>query len=143
MLIKIKKLNENAKIPKYAKFGDAEFDLCSVEDVVIDPGEYKLVSTGLAFEIPIGFEMQIRPRSGLAAKHGISIVNSPCTVDSGYRGDVGIIIINHGKQPFEIKKNDRIAQGVITEFQCVQLKEVESLSESARGEGGFGHTGVD
>ena len=143
MLIKIKKLNENAKIPKYAKFGDAEFDLCSVEDVVIDPGEYKLVSTGLAFEIPIGFEMQIRPRSGLAAKHGISIVNSPGTVDSGYRGDVGIIIINHGKQPFEIKKNDRIAQGVITEFQCVQLKEVESLSESARGEGGFGHTGVD
>ena len=143
MLIKIKKLNENAKIPKYAKFGDAGFDLCSVEDVVIDPCEYKLVSTGLAFEIPIGFEMQIRPRSGLAGKHGISIVNSPGTVDSGYRGDVGIIIINHGKQPFEIKKNDRIAQGVITEFECVQFKEVESLSESARGEGGFGHTGVD
>ena len=143
MLIKIKKLNEEAKIPKYARFGDAGFDLCSVEDVVIEPGEYKLVSTGLAFEIPIGFEMQIRPRSGLAGKHGISIVNAPGTVDSGYRGDVGIIIINHGKQPFEIKKNDRIAQGVITEFECVQFKEVDALSESERGEGGFGHTGVD
>ena len=143
MLIKIKKLKKEANIPKYARFGDAGFDLCSAEDAVIEPGEYKLVSTGLAFEIPIGFEMQIRPRSGLASKHGISIVNSPGTIDSGYRGDVGIIIINHGKQPFEIRKNDRIAQGVIAEFECVQFKEVDSLSESERGECGFGHTGVD
>ena len=141
MKIKIKKLNELAIIPTYARKGDAGMDLYSIEDYSLKPGERKLFPTGLAIEIPIGYELQLRPRSGLAYKHGISIVNSPGTIDSGYRGDVGIILINHGEKDFEIKIGDRIAQGILNKVEEVDFIEVENLSESERGEGGFGHSG--
>lgn len=141
MQLKVKKLNENARIPFYAREGDAGMDLYSCEDYVLKSGERKLFPTGLAFEIPRGFEMQLRPRSGLALKKGISIVNSPGTVDSGYRGDVGLILINHGQEDFEIKIGDRIAQAVLNKIETAEFVEVSELDESDRGSGGFGHSG--
>ena len=101
-----------------------------------------MVSTGLAFEIPIGMELQIRPRSGLALKNGISLVNSPGTLDSGYRGELGIILINHGDGDFEVRVGDRIAQIVLNRFEVMEIEEVDELSDSVRGDGGFGSTGV-
>jgi dUTP pyrophosphatase len=142
MTIKIKKLNPNAVIPSYAKHGDAGMDVHATEEVVLKPGEIKLVSTGLAFEIPYGTELQIRPRSGLALKKGVSIVNSPGTLDYGYRGELKIILINHGKENFEVKKEDRIAQIVLNRIEIVDVEEVDELSETERGEGGFGSTGL-
>ncbi|MEI6058139.1 MAG: dUTP diphosphatase [archaeon] len=141
MNIKIKKLKPNAIIPKYAHHGDAGMDLFSTEDYVLNSGERKLISTGLAFEIPYGAELQIRPRSGLALKHGISIVNSPGTLDFGYRGELGVILINHGKDNFEIKKGDKIAQAILNKIEIAEIEEVEELSDTSRGEGGFGSTG--
>ncbi|MFA6022534.1 MAG: dUTP diphosphatase [Candidatus Pacearchaeota archaeon] len=142
MKIKIKLLKENAIIPSYAKEGDAGMDLFSTEKYLVKKGERVLVSTGLAVEIPIGYEMQVRPRSGLALKKGISIVNTPGTVDSGYRGEIGIIIINHGEEDFEINSGDKIAQAVLNKIETAEVELVEELSESERGAGGFGSTGV-
>jgi dUTP pyrophosphatase len=142
MKLRVKKLVGEAIIPKYANKGDAGVDLHSVEDLTIIPGEIKLVKTGLAFEIPEGYEMQLRPRSGLALKNGISLVNSPGTIDSGYRGEVGLILINHGKLPLEVKKGDRIAQAVFNKVETVLFDEVNELSLSERGEGGFGSSGI-
>lgn len=142
MKLKIQKVNEDAIIPKYANFGDAGFDLHAVVNDILKPGERKLIGTGLRFEIPEGFEIQVRPRSGLALKKGISIVNSPGTVDSGYRGDVGIIMINHGQEDFPINKGDRIAQAVLNKVERAEIEEVNELSDSERGEGGFGSTGI-
>ena len=140
--VRVKKLRENAVVPRYARDGDAGMDVCSVEDCVLKSGERRLVSTGLAFEIPIGMELQIRPRSGLALKNGISLVNSPGTLDSGYRGELGIILINHGDGDFEVRVGDRIAQIVLNRFEVMEIKEVDELSDSVRGDGGFGSTGV-
>ncbi|MBR9683008.1 dUTP diphosphatase [Candidatus Woesearchaeota archaeon] len=142
MVIKIKRLNKDAVMPSYAKYGDAGMDVCALEEAVLKPGEIKLISTGLAFEIPYGTELQIRPRSGLALKKGISIVNSPGTLDYGYRGELKIILINHGQEDFEVKKEDRIAQVVLNRVEIVKVEEVDELSETERGEGGFGSTGV-
>ncbi|HRZ85410.1 MAG TPA: dUTP diphosphatase [Candidatus Paceibacterota bacterium] len=139
--IKIKKLDENAVLPFYAKKGDAGVDFSSIKRYLIKPGERCLIETGLAFEIPEGYELQIRPRSGLALKKGISIVNSPGTIDSGYRGELGIILINHGEEDFEINLGDKIAQGVFNKIENAQFEEVYELSKSDRGSGGFGHTG--
>lgn len=141
MNIKIKRLHEDAITPKYAKPGDAGMDFFAYESYTLNPDERKLIPTGWAFEIPEGHEMQIRPKSGLALKYGISIVNSPGTIDSGYRGEVGIILINHGEENFNISKGDKIAQGVINQLPLVSLEEVSELSNSERGEGGFGSTG--
>ena len=141
MQLKVKKLHENAIIPQYAREGDAGMDLYSIEDYSLQPGERKLFKTGLGMEIPLGYELQLRPRSGLAFKNGISIVNSPGTIDSGYRGDIGIILINHGNEIFDIKIGDRIAQGVLNKFETAEFFEVDELSESSRGSGGFGHSG--
>lgn len=184
MNVKIKRLNENAVIPKYAREMDAGFDLIATEDVIIEPGETKLIPTGLAFEIPAGYEMEIRPRSGISAKTKLRVANAPGTIDAGYRGEVKVIIdniaqpryfvvgvtdgkhvgydvdksrveyvltVNNGEYidevfhplgTYVIRKGDRIAQGVIKPVEQAVFIEVDELNETARGEGGFGSTGV-
>ncbi|GFO65205.1 deoxyuridine 5'-triphosphate nucleotidohydrolase [Geomonas paludis] len=111
------------------------------EDFVLHPGERALVPTGLAVEIPPGFEAQVRPRSGLALRHGIALVNSPGTIDADYRGEIGVIVINHGNEPFAIKNGERIAQMVFARCERAGFIEVDELGETERGAGGFGHTG--
>jgi dUTP pyrophosphatase len=141
MKLKIKKLNSDAIIPAYQTKEAAGFDLHSIEDVIINPGERKLIGTGLAFEIEKGYEIQIRPRSGLAYKHGITVLNTPGTIDSDYRGEIKVLLINHAKEAFEIKKGDRIAQAVVAPVIQAEIIEVEKLSDTERGSGGFGSTG--
>ncbi|AZV46052.1 dUTP diphosphatase [Nautilia sp. PV-1] len=141
MKLKIKKLNKNAVIPAYQTKEAAGFDLHSIEDVIINPGERKLIGTGLAFEIEFGYEVQIRPRSGLAYKHGITVLNTPGTIDSDYRGEIKVLLINHGNEAFEIKEGERIAQAVIAPVVQAEITEVEELSDTDRGAGGFGSTG--
>ena len=114
----------------------------SIEDIVLNPGERKLIATGLAFEIEYGYEVQIRPRSGLAFKHGITVLNTPGTIDSDYRGEIKVLLINHSNEKFEIKKGDRIAQAVVAPVIQAKIVEVDELSDTARGESGFGSTGV-
>jgi len=139
--VKIKKLRPEAIIPTYANHGDAGMDIYSPEDFVIGPGEIKIIPTGLALEIPYGFELQIRPRSGLAAKHGISLVNTPGTLDAGFRGELKLIMINHSPDIFSALAGERIAQAVLNRFETAEFKEVSELSASQRGEGGLGSTG--
>ncbi len=110
--------------------------------LVLDPGERALVPTGIALAIPDGYEAQIRPRSGLALKHGITLVNSPGTIDPDYRGEICVIVINHGNAPFTINNGDRIAQMIFTRFYKAVLREVPELGETSRNSGGFGHTGI-
>ena len=138
----IKKLHKNIILPEYKTDGSSGMDLmANVEQTVkILPGEKKIISTGIMVAIPEQYEIQIRPRSGLAAKNGISILNTPGTIDSDYRGEIKVILINLGKDIFKINKNDRIAQMIVCPIIKVELKEVESLSETVRGEGGFGST---
>jgi dUTP pyrophosphatase len=144
--IKIKKKDgcEDLPTPRYMSEGSSGMDIyADVEgELVLEPGEIKLISAGFYMSIPKGFEVQVRPRSGLAIKHGISIVNTPGTIDSDYRGLVGIILINHGRQPFTIKRADRIAQMVVNRVIQADMFVVEELDETARAHGGFGHTGV-
>jgi dUTP pyrophosphatase len=141
--LKINKLRDDAVIPRYAHGPDedAGMDLHSVESVTLAPGDTKLVGTGLAIELPPGFEAQIRPRSGLALKHSITLPNSPATIDPGYRGEIRIILQNLGREAFEIHPGDRIAQMVIARYEAVEWVEGDDLSESARGQGGFGSSG--
>jgi len=139
--LKIKKLNSDAIVPKYMSEQAAGMDLCSIEDVVLEVGQIKAVGTGLAIAIPSCFEAQLRPRSGMALKHGISLNNSPGTIDADYRGEVKVILINLGSLPFEIKKGDRIAQMVIAPVVHLPIAEVEDLDATNRGDGGFGSTG--
>jgi len=127
--------------PRKAHADDAAYDLRSRADLTLAPGTTSLVPTGLFLEIPPGYEAQIRARSGLALKHDLSLPNAPGTIDAGYRGEVGVIIYNRGKLPFEVKRGDRIAQMVIAKLPEVELVEVEELSDSTRGAGGFGSTG--
>ncbi|MBS3092877.1 dUTP diphosphatase [Candidatus Pacearchaeota archaeon] len=141
MKLKIKKLYDQAILPSYAHEGDAGMDLFSAHDYVLAPGDRTLVETGISVEVPEGYELQIRPRSGLALKHGLSIVNSPGTIDSGYRGQVGVILINHGQEVYEVRTGDKIAQGVMSKIERVVIEEVEELSDTSRGTGGFGSTG--
>jgi dUTP pyrophosphatase len=131
-------------LPRYATSQSSGMDLlCDVkEDTIINPGEIKLISTGIYLDIPKGYEAQIRPRSGLALKHGITLVNTPGTIDADYRGLVSVILINLGKEPYVIKRGSRIAQMVIKETVSADIEEASSLSETARAAGGFGHTGV-
>src|SRR5687768_10481805 len=125
-------------LPAYQTAGAAGLDLCAAlpEAVQLAPGERRLIPTGLVFEIPEGHEGQVRPRSGLALKHGLSIVNSPGTIDSDFRGEVGIVLINHGAEPYVVEPLSRIAQIVITRVEQVQIEEAESLTETSRGAGG-------
>jgi dUTP pyrophosphatase len=142
MRTKIKKLVAQAQIPEYAHgpHEDAGMDLRSVSDIVLEPGVPQLVPTGLAIELPPGFEAQIRPRSGLALKHAITLPNAPATIDPGYRGEIKVILLNLGREPYTIHAGDRIAQMVIARYEAVEWDETE-LSESARGAGGFGSSG--
>ncbi len=141
-LLRFKKLKPSATIPDYQSEGAAGFDLHAAESGFIQSGVTELVSTGLAVEVPPGYELQIRPRSGLALKSSLLIVNSPGTVDSDYRGEVGIICHNLGLWVFYYKKGDRIAQGVLKRVEQAKIVEVQELNTTARGDGGFGSTGV-
>ena len=139
--VRVQKLREDAIIPAYQSEEAAGFDLHAIEDAHIPSGERMLVKTGLAVALPRGYELQVRPRSGLAFKHGVTVLNSPGTVDSDYRGELMVLLINHGKEPFEIQKGERIAQAVLKEVVQASFEAVESLDETARGANGFGSTG--
>jgi len=142
--IAVKRLphGQNLPLPAYATAGAAGMDVVSAEDVTLPSMGRHAVATGLALAIPEGFEVQVRPRSGLALKHGISLPNTPGTIDSDYRGELKIILINLGAEPFEIKRGDRVAQLIIAPVQLGRMVEVVELDETVRGIGGFGSTGV-
>ncbi|RAX54993.1 deoxyuridine 5'-triphosphate nucleotidohydrolase [Helicobacter sp. 16-1353] len=142
MNLKIKKLNNDAILPKYQSSGASGFDLHSVEDLDILPSEFIAVKTGLSFEIPSGYEIQVRPRSGLAFKNGISVLNTPGTIDSDYRGEVMVILFNFSKNIFNIKKGDRIAQAILSQVFQANLILSDSLDTTERGNSGFGSTGI-
>lgn len=144
-MMKVKIVNRSKHdIPNYATSQSAGMDLRAnlEESVVLNPGDRTLVKTGLYLELPAGFEAQVRPRSGLAFKHGITVLNSPGTIDADYRGEVGVLLINHGSEPFEIVDGERVAQLVIAKYEHISWDEVTELEESDRGAGGFGSTGV-
>jgi dUTP pyrophosphatase len=139
--VKFTKLHPDAKPPMYQTDQSVGADLTSVEDVDIEPGQFRLVKTGIAVELPRAIEMQIRPRSGLAFKHGVTVLNAPGTIDSDYRGEVGVLLINHGTTTFRVSKGDRIAQAVLAKVILTNYKYVKELSSTDRGAGGFGSTG--
>ncbi|MCW1403780.1 dUTP diphosphatase [Novosphingobium sp. MW5] len=141
VLVKRLDHGQGLDLPAYATSGAAGMDVVSAEDVTIAPGARHAVATGLAMAIPPGFEIQVRPRSGLALKHGISVPNSPGTIDSDYRGELKVILINLGSEAFEIRRGDRVAQLVLAPVVQAGWVEVEHLDETARGAGGFGSTG--
>ena len=142
MRIRIKKIHPGAILPAYAHGAaeDAGMDLCAVEDAVLEPGIARLVATGLTVEIPSGYEAQVRPRSGLALRHSITMPNAPGTIDPGYRGEVRVILLNLGQLPYTIRAGDRIAQMIVAKYEAVEWIE-EDLGQSARGSGGFGSSG--
>lgn len=141
-VLKIERVDKDLPLPKYAIDDDSGMDLMSTINYTIVPGEVKLIPTGVKIEIQRGFEGQVRPRSGLALKNGITVLNTPGTIDSKYRGIVGVILCNHGNNFFEIKRGDRICQLVIAPVANCEIVEVESVNDTDRGDGGFGHTGV-
>jgi len=140
--LKVKKLNQDAKLPNFAHKGDAGMDVYSIEEAVIKSGETKLIKTGISIELPEMTEAQMRPRSGLALKNSITLLNSPGTIDEGYRGEIGVIMINHGKDDFKVEKHMKIAQMVVKPIFDINVVEIEELSDTDRGEGGFGSTGL-
>lgn len=140
--VKIKRMYADAMLPMQANPGDAGMDLYSIETVEIPAGGSKLIKTGIQIELPKGTEAQIRPRSGLALKHSITVLNSPGTIDEGYRGEIGVILINHGQDTFLVEKSMRIAQMVIQFVPTIQLLEVNELSQTVRGTSGFGASGT-
>lgn len=135
---------DEALLPTYGSDEAAGADLraCIKESITLQPGEHKLIPTGLKIALPSGYEMQVRPRSGLAYKHGVTVLNTPGTIDADYRGEIGVILINHGKVAFEITPGMRIAQGVFAPVTKATFAPVAELCTSVRGEGGFGHTGT-
>lgn len=143
--VTIKRLDHarDLPLPSYQTSQSAGMDLCAAvtADLIIAPGAYTLVPTGYAIALPSGFEAQVRPRSGLAAKNGVTVLNSPGTIDADYRGEVQVILINHGKEPFTVTRGMRIAQMVVAPVRTVMLEEKEALPETDRGAGGFGSTG--
>ena len=141
MILKIKKLNEDAVVPTYAHDGDAGMDLYAAVDMTVKAGEWEKIPTGIAIELENGYEAQVRPRSGLAFQYGVTMLNSPGTIDSGYRGEICVLMINHGKKDFEIHKGDRIAQMVISSYVHPQIEIVKDLLDSDRGINGFGSSG--
>ena len=139
--VKIKK-TADVKLPSYAHSGDSGVDLYAAEECMLNPMERKLIGTGIKIEIPEGYEAQIRPKSGLAIEHGISQVNTPGTIDSGYRGEIKVLMINFGGKPYKIEKGKKIAQMIFAKVEIAEFDEVEELSNTTRGEGGFGSTGL-
>ncbi|MBI5078482.1 dUTP diphosphatase [Candidatus Saganbacteria bacterium] len=144
--VKVKKLphGKDLPLPRYMSDHAAGMDLCAAveTEMIIPPGGWKLVPTGMAIALPEGYEAQVRPRSGLALKQGVSILNTPGTVDADYRGEVGVILMNHSKENLIIKRGDRIAQMIIGQIERIEFEEVQELPATDRGPGGFGHTGV-
>ena len=128
-------------LPAKAHADDAAFDLKAREEVEMEPGKPVLVPTGVFMELPVGYEAQVRPRSGLSYKHALTVLNSPGTIDAGYRGEVKVIMLNAGLEPYSVKRGDRVAQMVIAKLPEVEIQAVDELSDSTRGEGGFGSTG--
>ncbi len=143
--VRIRRLEHAAgiELPAYASKAAAGMDLRAAldEPVTLAPGAIARIPTGFAFEVPDGFEIQVRPRSGLAARHGVTVVNSPGTVDADYRGEVAVVLVNHGSEPFVVERGMRIAQVVLARAPRIEWVEAASLSATARGGGGFGHTG--
>ena len=133
--------NKETKVPEYAHKGDAGVDLYSAQDYVLESSERTLISTGIKIAVPPGYEAQIRPKSGLAIKHGISVLNTPGTVDSGYRGEVMVIAVNLSNEKYHIKKGDKVAQMVFNKVEEAEFVEVKELDKTSRNEGGFGSTG--
>lgn len=142
MKVRIRRLRPEAFLPEYAHDGDTDagMDLRAAEEVTLEPLTPALVPTGVAIELPPGFEAQVRPRSGLALRHGVMLPNSPGTIDPGYRGEIQVILLNLGREPYRVRRGDRIAQLVITRYERVEWVEDE-LGESARGAAGFGSSG--
>jgi dUTP pyrophosphatase len=141
MTLKVMRLTAHAILPAYAHAADAGLDLCAAADLELPPGEVRLVPTGIAIELPPDTEAQVRPRSGLALSHSVTVLNTPGTIDEGYRGEVGVILINHGRRPFHISSGMRIAQLVIQRRWRVDVVETAELTQTTRGSGGFGSTG--
>jgi len=145
--IKVKMLDKgnDLPMPAYASEGASGMDIraCVEAPVLLQPGETRLIPTGLTVSVPQGYEAQMRPRSGLALHHGIGMLNAPGTIDSDYRGEVGVILVNWGRNPFQIRRGDRIAQMVLSKVYRAEWREVEDLDETPRGMGGFGHSGVE
>jgi len=145
VFIPIKRLpgNDDLPLPKYATIQSAGMDLCAAvsADVVLAPGARAIIPTGFSIALPPGFEAQVRPRSGLAAKNGVTVLNAPGTIDADYRGEVGVILINHSTEPFTVSRGLRIAQMIVASYATVAWQESENLSNTVRGAGGFGSTG--
>ena len=141
---RISELYDDLELPYYSTEGSSGMDIRAAinEDRIIEPGKIELIPTNLQVEIPDGFELQVRPRSGLAANYGIGVLNSPGTIDSDYRGEIKIILINLGSQPFTIKRGDKIAQMVLSKYYKADIHLTDELSDSKRNSGGFGHTGI-
>lgn len=142
MILKIRRVHPDASLPSYAHEGDAGLDIRSVEELEIAPGARALVHTGLVFMLQPGWEAQVRPRSGLALKHGVTVLNTPGTIDAGYRGEVGVILANFGTDLFKIAKGDKIAQIVVSPVVRADIVETNEIDATERGSGGFGSTGV-
>ncbi|MGE5430951.1 MAG: dUTP diphosphatase [Syntrophomonadaceae bacterium] len=148
IVLKIKRISDEFRslpLPQYATQGSAGMDLCAAlkEPCIIKKGEIALIPTNLSVETPQGFELQVRPRSGLAVKHGIGVLNSPGTIDSDYRGEIKVILFNFGSGDFTVNSGDRIAQMVLAKVYTARIDETDNLSDSKRGNGGFGHTGLE
>lgn len=141
MVLKFKRIHPDAVLPAYAHPSDAGMDIRSVEDIVIPAGKRALVHTGLVMLLPPMYEAQVRPRSGLALKSGVTVLNTPGTIDSGYRGEVGVILANFGDADFQVKKGDKIAQVIIAPVTQPEVVETDEIDETDRGAGGFGSTG--
>ena len=145
VILNIKRLDNNLDLPlpSYQSDSSSGLDIRAAvhKAITLKPGEIRLIPTGLSISLPKGYEAQIRPRSGLALRHGLGLVNSPGTIDADYRGEIGVIAINWGKKPFTIKRGDRIAQVVINKISRVRVEEVDELDPTKRGKGGFGHSG--
>lgn len=139
--LKIQLLNSNATLPQYQTSGSSGFDLCASQSLILKSGEYKLVPTGLSFSFSDNYEIQIRPRSGLALRYGVSVLNAPGTIDSDYRGEIQVLLINYGKEDFSINLGDRIAQAVLCPIQKAKFEVAKELDVTQRGAGGFGSTG--
>lgn len=142
MKVLVKRLGKDVKMPSYAHDEDSGVDLYANENITVGAGRIALVPTGIKIAIPKGYEAQVRPKSGLALNYGISVLNTPGTIDSGYRGEVCVIVINHGNGEFKIEKGKKIAQMVFNRVEKVEFKEVEQLDETSRNDGGFGSTGL-
>jgi len=142
MTVKVLRSDPEAQLPAYAHPGDAGMDVRSIEELTLAPGARALVHTGLVLMLPPDAEAQVRPRSGLALKHGVTVLNTPGTIDAGYRGEVGVILVNLGNEPFTVEKGMKIAQIVVSPVAQAEIVEVASVDETDRGAGGFGSTGI-